>query len=113
MRSPSSSDVTRAIRALAAGLPGTTAAAPFFRVRTALSRWSRRSPALRWPSSGPWQAKQFFERIGLTSRLKSTGGAANAASGASHTRKEQTNGERDIGGLRARTEQAGICVSYL
>ena len=34
---------------------------------------SSRSFALRAFSSGPWQAKQWSDRIGITSRLKSTG----------------------------------------
>ena len=34
---------------------------------------SSRSPLALLASSAPWQAKQFFDRIGLTSRLKSTG----------------------------------------
>ena len=35
------------------------------------SRLSSRRPALRWPSSGPWHLKQFSDRTGKMSRLKS------------------------------------------
>jgi len=49
----------------------------------ASSRWSSRSFALRDALSGPWQAKQFSERIGRMSRLYSSccalGGAAKGA----------------------------------
>jgi hypothetical protein len=34
---------------------------------------SNRSPAFLCPASGPWQAKQVSDRIGLISRLKSMG----------------------------------------
>ena len=51
----------------------------------ALERLDRRlpagraaSPLARFASSEPWQAKQFFDRIGRTSRLKSTGRGAAA-----------------------------------
>lgn len=42
----------------------------------ALSSWSSRRGLLRLARSGPWQAKQRSERMGRTSRLKSTEGAA-------------------------------------
>ena len=42
---------------------------------------SSRSPRWREPSSGPWQVKQFSDRIGRTSRAKST--TRSAAGGAS------------------------------
>ena len=52
---------------------------------TAASRWSSLRPTLRAPSSGPWQAQPWFERIGRTSRVKSTAdrGSAPRASVAS------------------------------
>src|SRR5208337_3684883 len=60
-------------RLLESGSPGTMAASPLLSGLTAASRWSSRSPLARFASSEPWQAKQFFDRIGRTSRLKSTG----------------------------------------
>ena len=57
----------RAISSLSSGLPTTTE--PCFAAAPGTS--SRRS-ALRWLRSGPWQAKQFSERIGRMSRLKRT-----------------------------------------
>src|SRR5208337_605047 len=73
MRSVSSSSLIRATRLLESGSPGTMAASPLLSGLTAASRWSSRSPLARFASSEPWQAKQFFDRIGRTSRLKSTG----------------------------------------
>ncbi len=72
MRSVSSSSVTRAISSLESGSPGTIAASPLLSGLMADSRTSSRSPLARFASSWPWQAKQFFARIGRTSRLKST-----------------------------------------
>ena len=37
---------------------------------------SSRNPACCFSASGPWHLKQFDDRIGLTSRLKSTGESA-------------------------------------
>ena len=49
------------------------AMAPLLSFLPALSASSRRKPALRpLLASGPWQPKQRSERIGRTSRLKST-----------------------------------------
>ena len=39
------------------------------------SRVSKWNSVSRFVASGPWQAKQLFERIGRMSRLKLTGGA--------------------------------------
>ena len=72
MRTDSSSLVMRAISSLALALPATIAACPDSRIFVATSESSSRSPACRFASSGPWQAKQWLEMIGLTSRLKST-----------------------------------------
>ena len=41
---------------------------------------SNRNPALRFFSSGPWQAKQLSEKIGRMSRLKSIARGAAARS---------------------------------
>ena len=63
----------RAISSLSPGLPGTIARPPLSSSANAPSWVSSRSPALRALSSGPWQAKQWSERIGRTSRAKPTG----------------------------------------
>ena len=73
IRSVSSSSAIRAIRALESGSPGTIAVSPLFSGLIAVARWSSRRPLARLASSEPWQAKQFLDRIGRTSRLKSTG----------------------------------------
>jgi hypothetical protein len=70
--------VMRAITALRAGSPGVMARYPP-RSAVAASRVSRRSPALRVALSGPWQEKQFAERMGRISCVKSTGGAVRLA----------------------------------
>ena len=61
------------INSLSSGLPGTTEGSPDLPPFSAPSLVSSRSLALRAPSSGPWQEKQFSERIGRIWRLKSTG----------------------------------------
>ena len=76
---------------LASARPGTMAS-----FAIADSRTSSRRPALRWPLSGPWQRKQFSERIGRMSRLNSTGSAARLAEGAK-ARSKQTRRGRVIG----------------
>ena len=63
----------RAISSLSSGLPGTIARSPLSSSAKAPSWVSSRRPALRALSSGPWQAKQWSERIGRTSRAKPTG----------------------------------------
>src|SRR5215475_10211609 len=60
---------------LFSGCPGAMGA-PLRRVAFASASTSRRNPAFRFFSSGPWQAKQFAERIGKTSRPKRAGSAA-------------------------------------
>src|SRR5262249_12801689 len=80
---------TRRTRALADGLPGTTAKRPDSTRFSASSRTSRRRPALRSRASGPWHLKQLLERTGRTSRLYSTrppGGAAAAQAGSQQAR---------------------------
>src|SRR5262245_3877418 len=67
--------LSRAMIKLFSGCPGAMGA-PLRRVAFASASTSRRNPAFRFFSSGPWQAKQFAERIGRTSRPKRTGSAA-------------------------------------
>ena len=68
---------------LSSTFPGTTAASPDSSLARTPSWTSSRSFAFRCLSSGPWQAKQLSERIGLTSRAKFTGrGLAGAGFGA-------------------------------
>src|SRR4051794_12250108 len=69
--SSSSVEKTRFTNALSPGLPGTIAVAPDLAGAIATSRTSRRNLDLRAASSGPWHLKQFRERIGLTSSVKS------------------------------------------
>ena len=64
--------VMRLISLLPATLPGTMIPS-FANAPSRVSKWNSVS---RLVSSGPWQAKQLFERIGRMSRLKPTGGAA-------------------------------------
>ena len=66
--SPGSVLRTRTINSLLSGWPGTSVVA-------APSRVSRRRSAFRSFSSGAWHVKQLFDRMGRTSRLKSTGWA--------------------------------------
>ena len=70
----------RAMSSLASGLPGAMAAAP---ARTA-SAVAQVQPELRLAGAGsrPWQTKQLAERIGRTSRLKSTFSGSAAWAGA-------------------------------
>src|SRR5437879_9791544 len=74
---------------LAALLAGTMIRYPA-RAPNTLSVVSSRKLPWRLPSSGPWQAKQASERMGRTSRLKSTGfsggfdGVCQAPSGGRH-----------------------------
>ena len=74
IRSSGSSFSIRSMRSLSSGLPGTIATPPPLSLLKAPSFVSSRSPALRFRSSGPWQAKQLSERIGRTSRAKFTAG---------------------------------------
>src|SRR5262247_4247894 len=67
--------VSRAMIKLFSGCPGAMGE-PLRRVAFASASISRRSPAFRFFSSGPWQTKQFADRIGKTSRPKRTGSAA-------------------------------------
>ena len=53
---------------LSSGLPGTMARPPSLSFANAPSLVSSRKPAFRALSSGPWQAKQWSDRIGRTSR---------------------------------------------
>src|SRR4029079_19333004 len=62
-------DSIRLISSLADGSPA-------FTIFIRPDFWSSRRSALRFLASGPWQAKQRSERIGRTSRRKSTRSAA-------------------------------------
>src|SRR5207249_7388285 len=73
MTSVSSWLLTRRYSSLSALLPGTMTVTPSL-PRKAPSLVSRRSLALRAAASGPWHWKQWLDRIGSTSRLKSTVG---------------------------------------
>ena len=77
--SGSSAAVTRAIRPLSSGRPGTIAGASA-RSATASSRRSSRRSACRASPSGPWHSKQLADRIGRMSRLKSTSAAGDRSS---------------------------------
>jgi hypothetical protein len=71
MCSSGSSLVMCSTSALSAALPGTMIPR-FVKAPSSVSKWKR---VFRAFSSGPWQAKQLFERIGRISRLKLTGGS--------------------------------------
>ena len=66
---------TRSKSSLSLLLPGTMTGSFVLR---ALSLTSSRKSAFRVFASGPWHVKQFSERIGKTSRRKSTGACAKA-----------------------------------
>src|SRR5262249_49955624 len=89
--------VSRAMIKLFSGCPGAMGA-PLRRVAFASASTSRRNPAFRFLSSGPWHAKQFAERIGKTSRPKRTGSAAEktteAIEAAGATRSSDTLSQR-------------------
>ena len=70
MTSSASLLATRSISSLSLLLPGTITGSFF---RSASSLRSSRSSALRALASGPWQVKQFSDRIGRMSLLKWTG----------------------------------------
>ena len=90
MNSSGSSDFTRLISSLSSGLPGTITLA------MAPSRVSRRNFALRAAASNPWQAKQLSERMGRTSRLKSTGSSARTVDHAARRIMENCVGRRNL-----------------
>ena len=71
--------VMRRISSLFSSDPGTTATSPDSPLPNAASFTSSRSSALRLFASGPWQVKQFSERIGRMSRLKSSFVVASSA----------------------------------
>src|SRR5437660_4012206 len=73
MRSSSSAAVIRRTSSLLSGEPGTMAALLLLPGATADSRLSSRIFVVRCAASGPWQAKQFFDKMGRMSRLKSMG----------------------------------------
>ena len=64
IRSVSSSAVILATSSLSSRFPGTMACPSDFSFANAPSFVSSRSPALRFPASGPWQLKHLSERIG-------------------------------------------------
>ena len=76
-------EVMRRTSWLCPGLPGTTACPPDVKAAKAPSSVSRRRSPSRAASSGPWQAKQRSERMGLTWKLKSTVSGSPSTSGTS------------------------------
>ena len=72
MRNAGFSAVMRFTMVLASGSPSTIAWRPP-RSAFAAASLSRRSGIFLATASGPWQVKHLSERIGRTSRLKSTG----------------------------------------
>jgi hypothetical protein len=85
---------TRRMSSLWAGLPETMGISPDLRGLTASSRRSSRSFALRALSSGPWHWKQLRERMGRTSRWKSTDLDAPQAGRASRNHPARRSGHR-------------------
>src|SRR5262245_370154 len=79
-------------------LPGTRSARALL-LRDAPSIVSRRRPALRASASGPWHLKQLSERIGNTSREKSTSPAGSR------------DGQASAATARARRVRRGIAAS--
>ena len=75
MWSSASEVVTRRIRSLSSGFPGTMV----FLSLNAPSRVSSLKPFLRLFSSGPWQKKHLSERMGRMSLLNCIGGSAAVA----------------------------------
>ena len=73
MRCSMSAAVTRRMISLSAGFPGTIAARPLLPALFAVVRSVSRKPPR--PLSAPWHSRQWFARIGRTSRSKSTGAA--------------------------------------
>ena len=71
MRSVLLSELMRRYNSLADASPATTAKRPLPISCFAEASTSRRIFVLRFPASGPWQAKQRSERIGRLSRLNS------------------------------------------
>ena len=64
---------------------------------------SSRKSALRVFESGPWQVKQFCDRIGKTSRRKSTGSSASVSVGISASRaRTKSVARKDLRGPMAR-----------
>src|SRR5512147_3135538 len=107
----------RWISSLSFDLPGT-----MIDLAKAPSLVSRRSRALRAFSSGPWQAKQFSDRMGRICRLKSTLGLASTLGPSAWLVRMSTQADRDSriqnnrcqtmasmagGPLRKRIPQAG------
>lgn len=74
MTTSGSVSIIRCHNGLSFGWPGTITA-PSSALLTAASGRSRRKSASRLSASIPWQAKQFSERIGRTSRLNETADA--------------------------------------
>ena len=70
--SSSSANRIRRINSLDSGWPGTMARSPLSSAAMAVSNWSRRKPPSTCLASGPWQARHLSDKIGRTSRLKST-----------------------------------------
>src|SRR5205085_4433102 len=103
MTSSGSLLVMRSISLLFEGFPGTMARSPDLAGLKASSFRSKRSLALRsWPS-GPWHLKQFSEKIGRISRLKSmaeAGAVLSAACVENASRSDSANNGVVIGFFR-------------
>ncbi len=86
IRSSTSGLVMRSTSRLPAASPGTMT--PF--LANAPSRVSKWNLVSRLFSSGPWQAKQLFDRMGSTSRLKLTATAPGGAPASPRTARVET-----------------------
>ena len=107
MTSSGSVALRRAMTALRLRSPGTMAVSPLFSRLVAPANSSRRKPALRpLLASGPWQPKQRSERIGRTSRLKSTRSAATATA---QRRGRVRTDRRRLMGMRPYNPARGSC----
>ena len=107
MISSGSVALMRAMTALRFRSPGTMAVSPLLSGLVAPANSSSRSPALRpLLASGPWQPKQRSERIGRTSRLKSTRSAAEARA---QSRGRAKTDRRRLMGMRPYNRARGSC----
>ena len=102
MRSSSNSGAIRYSSSLSSTFPATTAWPPVESAAVIPSRESTRRPASRVSGSGPWHWKHLSERIGRTSRAKSTGALSSTRS----------SGPAEPAGhaVRARTVKARVAL---